>query len=399
MVILVNANYTRSYANHQLWRLHVTNREQLAKILAFSRIAHLHDINFWSEHFRIHEPIDVRVPPEAIDGFADFLTSDGVKIKHVVHMADIGAIIERQRILQNLPPSSSNPNDFAYDKYHTVEDIHAWVDQIVATYPEIVTPFTVGKSYENRDMKGFKISSKKMATKRDGTKATTKKAVWWDGGIHAREWISPATVIYIAYNLLSNYGQDPTITHLVDQFDYYILPVFNVDGYAYTWAKDRLWRKTRSKTSVPLCYGADPNRNWDYHWCESGASSDPCADTFCGEKAFSEIETAQVAKFITNQQGTIVHYINFHSYSQLWMSPWSYTTLIPPQFKLQDDGSIQAITALTAVHGTRYQHGTIAQIIYAASGSTADWTYGTANVTFSYGVELRDTGCIFWIGE
>ncbi|CAF3337809.1 unnamed protein product, partial [Rotaria sp. Silwood2] len=304
MVILVNANYTRSYTNHQLWRLHVTNREQLAKILAFSRIAHLHDINFWSEHFRIHEPIDVRVPPEAIDGFADFLTSDGVKIKHVVHMADIGAIIERQRILQNLPPSSSNPNDFAYDKYHTVEDIHAWVDQIVATYPEIVTPFTVGKSYENRDMKGFKISSKKMATKRDGTKATTKKAVWWDGG---------------------------------------------------------------------------------------GASSDPCADTFCGEKAFSEIETAQVAKFITNQQGTIVHYINFHSYSQLWMSPWSYTTLIPPQFKLQDDGSIQAITALTAVHGTRYQHGTIAQIIYAASGSTADWTYGTANVTFSYGVELRDT--------
>jgi hypothetical protein len=26
---------------------------------------------------------------------------------------------------------------------------------------------------------------------------------------------------------------------LVDQFDYYILPVFNVDGYAYTWTKGR----------------------------------------------------------------------------------------------------------------------------------------------------------------
>ena len=31
---------------------------------------------------------------------------------------------------------------------------------------------------------------------------------------------------------------------------------------------DRLWRKTRSKTSNPNCLGADPNRNWDYQWCE-----------------------------------------------------------------------------------------------------------------------------------
>jgi len=58
-----------------------------------------------------------------------------------------------------------------------------------------------------------------------------------------------------------------------------------------------MWRKTRSKTKVPGCYGADPNRNWDSHHCgkilfslylyfelnsliiylkENGASRDPC---------------------------------------------------------------------------------------------------------------------------
>jgi hypothetical protein len=28
-----------------------------------------------------------------------------------------------------------------------------------------------------------------------------------------------------------------------------------------------MWRKTRSKTRDAKCFGADPNRNWDSHWC------------------------------------------------------------------------------------------------------------------------------------
>jgi len=53
-----------------------------------------------------------------------------------------------------------------------------------------------------------------------------------------------------------------------------------------------------------------------------GASHDPCSDTYCGHKPFSEIETTQVSQFIGSHNDTIVHYINFHSYSQLWMTPW-----------------------------------------------------------------------------
>ncbi|CAF4866652.1 unnamed protein product, partial [Rotaria magnacalcarata] len=54
-------------------------------------------------------------------------------------------------------------------------------------------------------MKGLKISSNKTAVTVAGIPVNTKKAVWWDGGIHAREWISPATNIYIAHSLLSSY--------------------------------------------------------------------------------------------------------------------------------------------------------------------------------------------------
>lgn len=60
-----------------------------------------------------------------------------------------------------------------------------------------------------------------------------------------------------------------------------------------------------------------------------GASRDPCSDTYCGGKPFSEIETTQVANFIGAHNDTIVHYINFHSYSQLWMTPWGKPRRIP----------------------------------------------------------------------
>ena len=99
-----------------------------------------------------------------------------------------------------------------------------------------------------------------------------------------------------------------------------------------------------------------------------GASHDPCSDTYCGEKGFSEIETTQVSQFIAASNGSIVHYINFHSYSQLWMSPWGkfdfhkvlfiewtrflgYSTQKPDIFDLQDGGSAKAVDALTAVFG------------------------------------------------
>lgn len=163
-------------------------------------------------------------------------------IEYRIVMKDIGEIIDKQEIERKTRPSQFGADDFAYDKYHSVDEIHSWIDQMVQTYPSLATSFSVGQSYEKRDLKGLKISSNKMAKKLDGTPVNQKKAVWWDGGIHAREWISPATNIYIAHALLSNYSKDPTITHLVDQFDYYILPVFNVDGYAYTWTKGRFER-------------------------------------------------------------------------------------------------------------------------------------------------------------
>merc|ERR1712241_1631412 len=86
--------------------------------------------------------------------------------------------------------------------------------------------------------------------------------------------------------------------------------VANPDGYEYTFTDDRLWRKTRSPQGI--CYGVDPNRNFAYHWGELGVSTNPCSDTFCGDRAFSEVEPDNVEEHIELGDAAVEAIFNTH---------------------------------------------------------------------------------------
>ena len=66
--------------------------------------------------------------------------------------------------------------------------------QIAATYDWLTTE-TIGQSYEGRDQRVAKIC-------RDG--CGTKKIMYIEGTIHAREWMSPAVVTYFINELTVN---------------------------------------------------------------------------------------------------------------------------------------------------------------------------------------------------
>ena len=69
----------------------------------------------------------------------------------------------------------------SWNKYHRYTVIDNFVKCLAAEYPDKAQRFQIGTSYEGRKMNLLRISNNLRSVKR---------AVWIDGGIHAREWAS-----------------------------------------------------------------------------------------------------------------------------------------------------------------------------------------------------------------
>ncbi|KAJ3366816.1 hypothetical protein GGF31_007969 [Allomyces arbusculus] len=257
-------------------------------------------------------------------------------------------------------------------------------DAMSAQWAGRVAVVDVGKSFENRTIAAVKVTSGKDAP---AGKEGGKKTVVVVSGLHAREWIAPAATINIMSNLASTYGTVPRVTALLDAFDFYFVPVVNVDGYEYSMTKDRLWRKNRQPTS-PSCTGIDLNRNFPYKWSAPSNSSTPCDATYPGSKASEAMEITALTNWITTLPNLVAFY-DLHAYSQLWMYPFGYACNAQPS----DAAALAAVAstaqAAMATAGAPFAVGSICSTIYEAAGSSVDWAYAVAKIPFSYAVELR----------
>ncbi|XP_033628362.1 carboxypeptidase B-like isoform X2 [Asterias rubens] len=340
-------------------------------------------VEFWSNV--PGRPVDIMVPPALEDEIVLFLRSK--KLDFSLMIGDVQAVIDGQRSTMRSRTTTQGLADFKYDQYNTYDQINQWVSDMAAEHSDVVTKFTVTQSYEKRLIDGIKISSG----------GNNKPVIWFEGGIHAREWISPATVMLISKFLVEDLKNgDPQVVKLVNYFDFYIVPSLNVDGYAFTWSDDRLWRKTRRPNPGYGCIGTDPNRNWPYMWGGSGTSPWPCSITYHGGKALSEVEVKGVVDFLTNLSvgNEIRMFIDWHSYSQLWMAPWSFSSSEQNPVDWLDQSNLgqAAVQALEEVHGTTFVSGMSAKLLYEASGASCDWGYAVLGAKYSYVVELRDKG-------
>ncbi|XP_065913902.1 carboxypeptidase B-like [Dysidea avara] len=274
-----------------------------------------------------------------------------------------------------------------FEEYHTYEEIIQWYEELANQYSEIVKyEPSIGKSYEGRDQPAVHITA-------SSTSDTLK--MYFQCQIHAREWISGAVCGYIVNYLLENYGNNEDVTKLLDTVEFIFVPFVNPDGYAYTWTNDRLWRKNRRPGSP--CAGVDLNRNYNDHWNEGGSSSNPCSETYHGAGPASEPETQNTENYFRSHTG-IVGAIDWHSYSQLLLRPYGWTSTDSP-----DEAQLSALgdemsDRIFAVHGKFYTSQKSIGL-YPTSGTASDWFYSdNANENngeyraAGFTIELRDTG-------
>ena len=99
-----------------------------------------------------------------------------------------------------------------------------FIEKIAKENPDIASVEVIGSSFEKRNLTVLKLGN-----------ANAKQAIWLDSTIHAREWITTATNAWIVKQLVEGHKEgDKEIVKLFNDFQWYFLLVFNVDGYYYS---------------------------------------------------------------------------------------------------------------------------------------------------------------------
>uniref|UniRef100_A0A1I8Q758 Peptidase M14 domain-containing protein n=1 Tax=Stomoxys calcitrans TaxID=35570 RepID=A0A1I8Q758_STOCA len=376
LVLLANSVYLYPadgnicYKGYKVYKLQIQNAEQRAFLLDFAK-SNGSKISIWQEDTMT---MDVLVDPQMQIHFKNYIQAKNIDSREMI--SDLQSLIDEEN-----GQGATKSDEFSWTRYHELEDIYKFLDDMLSKYPLVTEAFTIAQSYEGQIVRGIKISFK-----------SGNPGIFIESNIHAREWITSATATWFIYELLTSH--DLEVRNLAENYDWYIVPVLNVDGFIYSHKKDRLWRKTRQPVAHSDCIGTDGNRNFDSLWMVNGASSNPCDQDYAGPAANSEPEIKGESEFLLANKDKLNILLAFHSYSQMLLSPYGHSRdEVPPNF----DDLMQVAEAYAKAVGSlhyesQYTYGTSGGAMYLAPGATLDFAYNEADIQITYTIEMRDTG-------
>src|SRR4051794_35588225 len=283
-------------------------------------------------------------------------------------------------IASALPAAAAEPAGYAY--FHTYAENEAIIDNVVARHPDIARKFSIGTSYEGRQIWAIKL------TQDVNGPTNGKPEVMINGLMHARERASNELALYVLQVLGNNYGLSGTlgtrVTRILNTTVVDIIPMMNPDGaeYDFSAATPRKWRKNRQPIPGSPYVGIDLNRQFGYTWscCKGGASKNPASDTYQGPSAFYTPEDRAYRDFVDSRvssDGTskITEILSLHAAARQVLWPYSYTkTNVPHDMTGDDHAAFVALgKGIATRDGYKAQQGSD---LYIVSGDQDDWAYG-----------------------
>ncbi|KAG1710577.1 hypothetical protein DVH05_013303 [Phytophthora capsici] len=203
-----------------------------------------------------------------------------------------------------------------FECFRPSHDVFDFLDIITEQNPDFITKFdNVSVTYEGRSIPAFRISTGENPD---------KKTLYTQALIHAREWQAGAATFYTMAAMLDDLrAGDEAATSLFSKFDWYFVPIVNIDGYQYTWEVDRMWRTNRHLVKLNgEDVGVDLNRNWPPEEYFNLDPSDVDSETYPGEYPLSEPSTAGLFDFITNLE-SLSGILDMHTFGGQVLRPFS----------------------------------------------------------------------------
>jgi hypothetical protein len=112
------------------------------------------------------------------------------------------------------------------DHYHSLDEIEVYLENVARAHSDLITLLEIGRSREGRPIWAVDVNND------DTGPPEEKPGFYVDGNIHGGEVLGGEAALAFLDRLLSEYGNDPDITELVDTRAFYVVPIVNPDGRA-----------------------------------------------------------------------------------------------------------------------------------------------------------------------
>jgi len=257
----------------------------------------------------------------------------------------------------------------------TYEQIGSEILAVETAHPDIVDVFSIGQSYEGRELYAAKISDNVLLEEGE-------PEVLIDALHHSNEHVTVAQALGLLHMLVDGYGVDTAITTVVDERVVWIVFAVNPDGLEYEFTSNGPWnwRKNRQPTPGTTSIGTDLNRNYGAYWrCCRTSVLDPSSRMYAGPAKFSAPETAAMRDFVASRviDGVqrITIYLSLHAAGRYISWPRFNPGVGVRAITLDDRLTMNALViGISQINGYEYFQ-------YDPTGGTStDWMYVTYKI-------------------